>query len=157
MAENKKIAVIGVGNILLRDEGLGVRALDRLRARKVPENVTLHDAGTSLPLVLGSFHGFDKIIIVDAVRARGEPGAIYRFTLEELEAGQGRERRPMISLHELDVPQALALEKAVSRLPDEIVFLGMEPENLEPGLELTRPVLRKMEDLISAIEREFGY
>ena len=150
----KRIVVVGVGNILLGDEGLGVRAVEELEKKGVPKNVQLYDAGTSLHLVMSSFEGFDKMIIVDAVQAGGEPGTIYRFDLEELEK-KGEKIKFMYSLHEIDVPRTLLLERMVSHLPQEVVFLGMEPERVEPGLELSPKVREKMGELISAIEREF--
>jgi len=152
----KKIVVVGVGNILLSDEGLGVKAVQELEKRGVPENVSLYDAGTSLHLVMSSFEGYDKMIIVDAIKAGSEPGSIYRFTLKELEAGKSPKVNYMFSLHEIDVPRTLALEKLVSQLPEEVVFLGMEPEKVEPGLELSPTIKEKLDDLIALIEKEFS-
>ena len=152
----KKIVVVGVGNILLSDEGLGVKAVQELEKRGVPENVSLYDAGTSLHLVMSSFEGYDKMIIVDAIQGGSAPGSIYRFTLKELEEGQAPKLNYMFSLHEIDVPRTLALEKLVSRLPEEVVFLGMEPEKVEPGLDLSPIVQEKLEDLIALIEKEFS-
>lgn len=148
--------MVGVGNILLGDEGLGVRAVERLKEKALPENVELFDGGTSLHQLLPAFEGFDKLVIVDAVRAGQEPGAIYRFTLEELEAGKNKEISFMLSLHELDVPQAIALERLVTKLPEEIVFLGMEPGKIEETMELSETVKKKMNQLLSAIEKELG-
>lgn len=155
MAEGKKIAVVGVGNILLGDEGLGVRAVEYLAQRSLPENIQIFDGGTALLQLLPALEGFDKIIIVDAVQAGQEPGAIYRFTLEELEASKKKEIGFMLSLHELDVPRAIALERLVSRLPEEIIFLGMEPARISESMELSEVVESKMEQLLRAIEREF--
>ena len=154
MARGKKIAVLGVGNILMGDEGLGVRAVEKLHGHKLPKNVSLYDAGTWLHSVLGTLEGFDKIVIVDAVKAGGKPGSIYRFTLEELEAGRKDEISFMLSLHEMDVPKAIALEKLVTKLPEEIIFLGMEPVEIKAGLELSKTVGKNIGKLVSALKQE---
>jgi hydrogenase maturation protease len=146
--------VLGVGNILMKDEGLGVRAVEKLHAHKLPKNVSLYDAGTWLQSVLGTLEGFDKIIIVDAVKAGDKPGSIYRFTLEELEAGRKEEISFMLSLHEMDVRKAIALEKLVTKLPEEIIFLGMEPAKIAEGLELSKTVEKNMGKLVSALKKE---
>ena len=156
MDKVKRIAVIGVGNILMGDEGLGVRAVEKLEARKVPLNVTLFDGGTFLHSLLGTLEGFDKAVIIDAVKGGSAPGAIYRFTLQELESKQTGEPGRMLSLHELVVPKALALEKLVSKLPEEIIFLGMEPEKIIPSRELSETVSGKMDQLLDAVEKEFS-
>jgi len=154
--KRKKIAVVGVGNILLSDEGLGVRAVEILKEKRMPEDVGLFDVGTSLHLVMSQFEGFDKLIILDAVKANGEPGTIYRFSLEELEQGKTEEAGLMLSLHELDVPKAIALERLVSKLPEEIIFIGMEPESLDSGMELSETVNKKMGEFVKLIERELS-
>lgn len=156
MGKGKKIAVVGVGNILLGDEGLGVRAVERLKEKPLPASIQVFDAGTSIHQLLPAFEGFDKMVIIDAVKAGQEPGAIYRFTLEELESDKGKDIGFMLSLHELDVPRAIALERLVSKLPEEIVFIGMEPEKISEGMELSGTVSKKMDQLLSAIEKEFG-
>lgn len=156
MAEGKKIAVIGVGNILMGDEGLGVRAVEKLQEKNVPQNVTLFDGGTFLHSLLGTLDGFDKAVIIDAVKGGSAPGAIYRFTLQELESAKTDKPELMLSLHEMDVPRAIALEKLVSKLPEEIIFLGMEPEKIAPGLELSETVSRNLDQLIFAVEKELS-
>lgn len=154
--KGKKIVVVGVGNILMKDEGLGVHTIERLRKENLPDNIELYDAGTSLHLVLGNLEGFDKMIIVDAVKAGSKPATIHRFTLKELEGAQGKNEIPfMLSLHDLNVPYAFKLEKLVSRLPEEVLFIGMEPEKIEPGLELSKSLEEEMEHFLKEIEKEF--
>lgn len=156
MPGTKKIAVIGVGNVLLSDEGLGVRAVERMSESGVPENVKLVDAGTALQRVLSAFEGFDKIIIVDAVKAGKAAGTIYRFTLSELEEGKNNVFQYLLSLHEMDVPKTIAMERLVVELPEDIVVIGMEPESISPGMELSAAVEARMKELISKIREEIG-
>lgn len=139
---------------MLSDEGLGPKAIARLRQIRLPENIKLCDAGVSLQNALSLADGFDKMVIVDAVRGGGRPGTIYRFTLEELEAGKTQDYSLKLSLHEMDVPKAVALEKLVANLPKEIIFIGMEPKTVSPGEKLSAAVEKKMGLLVSRIRQE---
>jgi len=154
LAGAKRVIVIGVGNTLLSDEGLGVKAVERLEKTNLPQNVRLFDAGVSLPRTLPLAQGFDKMVIIDAIKAGKKPGTIHRFTLEEIERGQKKKARISLSLHELDVPGMIALEKLVTKLPRQIVFIGMEPASISPGTSLSPVIEEKMESLISRIRRE---
>ena len=154
MESGKKIIVIGVGNILWSDEGLGVRAVERLQKTALRETVKLIDAGTSLQRALPLAEGFEKMIIIDAVKAGKPAGTFHRFTLEELEQGKTGPMELKLSLHEIDVPRAIAMERLVARLPEQIIFLGLEPEKIGPGMELSRAVLEKMDLLVSEIKKE---
>jgi len=139
---------------MLSDEGLGPQAVERLVQSGLPENVKAYDAGVSLSTMLSLCEGFDKMVIVDAVRGGGRPGDIYRFTLEELEQDKNLDLSFKLSLHEIDVPKAIALERLVARLPEEIVVVGMEPESMTPGMELSATVAGRMESLLAKIREE---
>ena len=154
MAVKKKIIVVGVGNILMSDEGLGVKAVELLQKSARDENIKIIDAGTSLQRALTLTEGFEKMLIIDAVKAGKPAGSIQRFTLEELEQGKTGPMKLMLSLHEIDVPKAIAMERLVAKLPEEIIFFGMEPEKIAPGMELSRVVEENMIALISEIQRE---
>jgi len=150
----KKIIVIGVGNILMSDEGLGVRAVELLQKSVRDENIKIIDAGTSLQRALTLTQGFEKMLIIDAIRSGKPAGSIHCFTLEELEQGKTGHMQLMLSLHEIDAPKAIAMERLVAKLPGEIIFLGMEPERIAPGMELSRAVQEKMDLLVSEIKKE---
>ena len=154
MDSKKKIIVIGVGNILMSDEGLGVRAVELLQKSVRDENIKIIDAGTSLQRALTLTQGFEKMLIIDAIRSGKPAGSIHCFTLEELEQGKTGHMQLMLSLHEIDAPKAIAMERLVAKLPGEIIFLGMEPERIAPGMELSRAVQEKMDLLVSEIKKE---
>jgi len=78
-----RIVVIGVGNLLLKDEGIGIHAVQALQELDFPPDVKLIDGGTS-PDIIAYTRAGDKLIIVDAAKAGGEPGTIYRFKPEGL-------------------------------------------------------------------------
>jgi len=81
----KKIAVIGVGNILMGDEGVGVEVVRRLERLKYLGDVELIDAGTAFLDVVLELRSFEKVIIIDAVHGGEAAGTVYRFTLDDVE------------------------------------------------------------------------
>ena len=146
-----RIIVIGVGNLLQKDEGIGIHAVKALQDVQLPDNVTIIDGGTS-PDILACTRGGDKLIIVDAARAGGEPGAIYRFQPDDLIA----ERGAAISVHELGVPQNLRLMLLSGNEPSEVVIIGIEPKEIEWGIELSPELEMKIPEIISVVLREIG-
>ena len=149
----RRIAVVGCGNILMQDDGLGVRAIERLCERGVPERVDLIDAGTALMDVLPDLGEAERIILVDAIRTGGEPGAIYRMPLAELE-NRMKQPESKCSLHEVELREALVLARLENAKLDEGLVFGMEPAAVEPGMELSESVERAMPRLLDAIRHE---
>ena len=146
----RRIAVIGVGNILMGDEGVGVRAVEELGRLKLPEGVQLIDAGTAIHSLMGRLSEFDKLVIIDAVKGGRPPGTIYRLALDEIESDPSR----ILSLHDLGVLETLRIERLIGDVPEEVVIVGIEPERVEPSLELS-PVLReRLPELIRAVLEE---
>ena len=150
----RRVAVVGCGNVLMRDDGVGVRVVERLRERGVPEGVELIDAGTALMDVLPFLGGVDKTILVDAARAGGEPGAVYRLPLAALEEAARRSSVRAVSLHDVELREALTLARLENVDLGEVVVLGMEPGPIETGMELSEPVERAVPRLIEAIRTE---
>jgi len=147
----KRIVVIGVGNLLQKDEGIGIHAVKALQEMQLPDNVTIIDGGTS-PDILACTRGGDKLIIVDAARAGGEPGAIYRFQPDDLIA----ERGAAVSVHELGVPQNLRLMLLSGNEPSKVVIIGIEPKEIEWGIELSPELEMKIPEIISVVLKEIG-
>ncbi len=150
----KNIVVVGAGNVLFGDEGLGPKAIERLRKAGLPENVKVYDAGVSLSSILSVCEGCDKMVIVDAVKSGARPGEICRFALEELEGGDQSGLSFRLSLHEMDIPRAIAMERLVARLPSEIIFIGMEPKRVAPGEGLSEEVSAGLDALVDRVIEE---
>jgi hydrogenase maturation protease len=146
-----RIVVIGVGNLLLRDEGIGIHAVQALQELDLPADVKLVDGGTSPDLIAYTRAG-DKLIIVDAARAGGEPGTIYRFKPEDL-AG---ERGGLASAHELGVVENLNLMSLTGNEPGEIVIIGIEPKEIDWGTELSAALQQKVPDIVKIVLQEMG-
>jgi len=139
---DQMITVLGVGNVLLTDEGIGIHMVQRLRQGYIfPQNVELVDGGTLglnlLPLITDT----DRLLVLDAVTNGGKPGDTYVFTTQDFPC----ELRAKDSLHESNLSEVLALSEYLTRLP-ETVIVGMEPLDMSSfGVELTLPVKQNLE------------
>ena len=146
---NKKITVLGVGNILLKDEGVGVKVVEEMSGRYTfPEHVDLVDGGTQGLWLLATLQQVDHLIVVDAVLGGGPPGTLYRLEKEDLPKGL----RVKVSAHDSDLVEALNLCELAGNGPETVVVVGIQPEDIEPfGLDLTPVVAGKMEELIQRV------
>jgi hydrogenase maturation protease len=144
-----RIVVIGVGNLLQKDEGIGIHAVKALQEMQLPDNVTIIDGGTS-PDILACTRRGDKLIIIDAARAGGEPGAIYRFQPDDLVSENGA----MLSVHELGVPQNLRLMLLSGSEPSDVVIIGIEPKEINWGIELSPELETKIPEIIAVVLKE---
>ncbi|MEW6140013.1 MAG: HyaD/HybD family hydrogenase maturation endopeptidase [Thermodesulfobacteriota bacterium] len=149
---SKKIIVLGVGNILLKDEGIGVRVVEELERRyDFPAEVQVVDGGTQGLWLLSTIQQAEHLIVVDAVTGGGEPGTLYRLEWEDIPKGL----RIKQSAHDSDLVEALNLCSLLDQAPKSVVVIGIEPADIQPyGLELTEPVAAKMEDLIGRVIAE---
>jgi hydrogenase maturation protease len=144
-----RIVVIGVGNLLLKDEGIGIHVIQALQEIELPPDVTLIDGGTSPELWAYTRIG-DKMIIIDAAKAGGKPGAVYRFRPEDIMAEKGI----LNSAHELGVIEALNLMTFAGNKPGDVVIIGIEPAEISPGLELSTVLRQKIPDIIKVVLKE---
>ena len=150
-----RTVIVGVGNPLARDEGLGPRAIEVLQRRGLPEDVDAIDAGTDLLAVIPELQAAERVILIDAIQAGREPGTVHRFTLEALleKAADVPEWR---SAHGLTVVPAVRLaEMTGTRLPPIIVF-GVEPGEVALGEGLTAAVEAALDGLIETVLAEVG-
>lgn len=147
----KQILVLGVGNILLTDEGVGIRVIEKLQERYVfPNNVNIIDGGTLGLSLLGIISEADYLIVVDAVKNGGEPGSLYRLEGDEIP----KRILAKNSLHQVDFLETLTSCQALGKVP-ETVILGIEPRDIESlNIELTPAIQRKVDDLIHMVLQE---
>jgi hydrogenase maturation protease len=145
--------VLGIGNVLLKDEGIGCHVVHALE--EIPLlDVKIIDGGTC-PDVLQFLEDTDKLVIVDAVEGGGIPGQIYRFHLDDITL----EQKPFLSLHDMGLVDNLILMKPWH--PDfigidEVVIIGVEPGEINWGLELSPELQEKMPQIIDAILAELN-
>ena len=145
-----KTIVLGLGNLLLRDEGVGIHAVRELRERELPSDVELVDGGTAALDLLSFLQRAERVIVLDAVRRGDKPGTIYRFRLEP--KALHAESAPL-SLHELSLQEALWVAQKMGFHP-EVIVLGVEPQTIEPGLELSPQVRAALPHLLDAVCEE---
>ncbi len=145
-----KVVVLGVGNLLLRDEGVGVHLIQKLREMEIEERVKIVDGGTSLLDSIPRAEDVSKLIIVDAIRLGGKPGKTYRICVDD---SLLKETKGMTSLHQLGVVETLAIARKMGELPHTVI-IGIEPKDMDYGLELSPEIERKMGKMVNLILEE---
>jgi len=140
-----KVAVIGIGNILMGDEGVGIAVINELKRLNVKADV--YDCGTMGIDILNIIADYDKVIVVDAVKGFGKPGDVFRIRPEELKSGK------VISMHDVDFISVINIAKSVMKLP-EIVIIGIEVERVKEGLEISESVRKAIPRAIKEIIKE---
>jgi hydrogenase maturation protease len=141
--------VVGIGNALLRDEGIGCHVVHALEEIPLPD-VEIVDGGTC-PDVLQLVENADKLVIVDAVKGGGAPGQIYRFHLEDITV----EQKPFLSLHDMNLVDSLMLMQLWHNI-GEAVIIGVEPREISWGLELSPELKEKMPQIADAVLSELN-
>ena len=147
------ITVLGIGNILLSDEGFGVRVVEELqKCCKFPEEVEVLDGGTLGLDLLRFIKGTKKLVLLDAVDGGKEPGTLYHLTGDDVSAyfhGQ-------VSLHELGIKDILTDLELTDKKVEEVVIIGVQPLSLEVGLELTPLIQGKVQAAVHAVKEELA-
>ena len=152
-----KLAVIGVGNLLLGDDGFGIHVIEELRRLKEfgeSQRIEIIDAMTNTTMLLAAMEGKKKAIIVDAFTWHGKPGDVHIFRFNPY-----RDEFPsdiMLSIHDMHFKDAINTAKGVYDLPEEIVIVGAEPKKIEVGLELSQECRNAIPEVIKIIKRECG-
>lgn len=149
--EKLQITILGVGNILLSDEGVGVRVVERLNDRYVfPDNVQLVDGGVLGVRLMGVIGNTDVLIVVDAVKHQQAPGTLVRLTDDQVP----RRVPAKQSMHQMDLAEVLALCSAIDQNPCTIV-VGIEPEDMTTvDIHLTPTIAAKVDDLVAMVLAE---
>ena len=150
---NAKTLVIGVGNRILSDEGVGVHVIERLLAGyTIPKDVLLLDGGTLGLDLLYYLQGVENLLLVDAVELRKEAGTLVRMVNNEVPAFLSMKMSP----HQVGIPDMLAVAKMKDLYPQNVILWGVEPDSLDLGMDLSPtveamvPVL--MDEVIKQLE-----
>jgi len=132
-----KIVIIGVGNLLLKDEGVGVHVAQELQKKTWPLSVEVHDGGVAGIGLLDFFAGASKVLLIDAAEMNLEAGSVVRFTPEDV---AGKAGGPRFSAHDIGLLEVLELSRALAQCPAEVVILGIQPKEISWGMELSPEV-----------------
>ncbi len=150
-----KIIVLGIGNILMSDEGVGVRVVEKLLAEYgFPPNVEIYDGGTTglhglMPLIEEA----DHLVVIDAVNGPGEPGSIYRYTLDDFKLSMPKK----LSSHDIGFIECITIAELNGRLPESVVIIGIKPEDFTTRkMELTKTVNGRLNELADAAVKEIA-
>lgn len=147
------VLVLGLGNTILRDEGLGVRAVERLRERyELPAGVEALDGGTLGLHLLPFLEGVRSLLIVDALRVGEPPGALVRLEGDAIPQALAHK----LSMHQFGLSELLAVGSFQGALPERIVLWGMAPAAIEPGLDLTERVAAALDALVDRVAAELA-
>ncbi len=150
MAKN---LVLGVGNLLLSDEGVGIHAVRKLiETNLLPDDVEIVDGGTAGLDLLYYLEGVDCLVIIDAVETGGPPGTMVRITGDKVPAYMALK----ISPHEITLPDFLAAAKLRDLYPRQVVIWGMQPGSLDVGVDLTPELAERLDFLVERVVEEFS-
>uniref|UniRef100_A0A831U1D1 Hydrogenase maturation protease n=1 Tax=Geobacter metallireducens TaxID=28232 RepID=A0A831U1D1_GEOME len=153
-----KTLIFGAGNLILSDEGFGVHCIRYLEENyDFPEEVELFDGGTLGIMVTHKIEEADRVYIVDTVAAAGAPGEVFRFEKEDIMLN----RLPVkLSPHQIGIQEMLYISEMRGGCPPRISLLGVIPESLDAGSELSAAVgdrLPQVARLLVAELKELGY
>lgn len=150
------IKIIGCGNILRKDDGIGVYVIEELKKITISNDVELIDAGTRCLDIFSFLEGAQKIIIVDAVKNGKRPGTIYHMDIDREKINT--DRLNFISTHDFNWQNALSVGREIfkDRFPEKITFFGIEVENIDVGLGLSEAVKQSLPRVINFISVELN-
>lgn len=143
--------VLGIGNILLQDEGLGVRTLERLTQDYcVPSSIQLVDGGVMGLDLLPYLEDLSTLLVIDAVQTGQPPGTLIRLEGDAIPATLALK----MSMHQAGLQELLATSQLQGTAPAKVVLWGMEPANVDWGLDLSSPVAAGLDALVQAVVAE---
>ena len=145
------VLLLGMGNILLEDEGLGIRALELLEQKyEIPPQVELMDGGTTGMGLLDDISGRQHLLVLDAVQTGEAPGTLVKLAGDEVPVYF--EMR--ISPHQMGLSDVLATLELSGEKPADVTVLGMVPQSLEMCLELSELISERLDSLVDAAVKE---
>jgi hydrogenase maturation protease len=145
------VLVLGLGNVLLGDDGLGAAAVSRIeRNYRIPPGVSLEDGGTLGLSLLGLLAESDRVILVDAVLTGSPPGTLVRIDGEDV-MDAVRER---LSPHQVGVADLLDAARLIGRYPSTVTLLGLVPEFIDLSVVRSSSVEAKLDELVEAVVQE---
>ena len=144
-----KILVLGLGNLLLADEGVGVHVAQRLLDSEAIDDVVVLDVGNAVLDALPAIAAADKVIVVDAMKGGGVPGTVYRLSIEDCSSAG-----PIGSVHGFDMKSVLHL--VGRKEPPEVTVIGVEPEVIGWSTELSLAVAEALPDVMATVRQELS-
>jgi hydrogenase maturation protease len=152
ISEHGGTVVIGLGNPLMADDGMGIAALERLRVTGVPAGVELVDGGTWGMNLLPTIEAAGRVLLMDAIDAGGAPGSLHVLERAQIP----RYLATKISPHQVDLRDVLALAELRGNLPEQTVAVGLQPQRVEMSCGLSDAVETRLDDLVAAVTQRLA-
>jgi len=149
---SKNILILGLGNILLGDEGVGVRVIEQLLSHPLPDEIEVIDGGTAGYELINFFEGKEKVIIVDAVKTNDTPGSVYKMDLSIVQENE----TVQLSLHQIGLKNVFKMASMMDLNP-EVTLVGIVPKDYQDyniGLseEVEKAIPLAIETVLKEIE-----
>jgi hydrogenase maturation protease len=144
------VLILGIGNLLMRDEGIGVRVVEALGHVGLPDGVEVVDGGTAGADLIDLLAQRQKVIVIDALQADQKPGTVLRLQPENILPSSDQS----LSLHELGLAETLRMTQYLNCAPTEVVIFAIQPQAVEPGLELSDTVAATIPQIIELVQAE---
>jgi hydrogenase maturation protease len=144
--------IIGIGNLIKKDDGVGVHVVRGLAGR-VPGDVELIEGGVYCADLHGFIEGCRKAIFIDGIDAGEEPGAVFRFTPDEVPAKAGR---TSMSIHDFGLYDLIKTARLMDQCPEEITIFAVQVKDVDLGMEMTTEVAGAVEKVCRLVIEELG-
>ncbi len=150
MNDNNKIVVIGIGNLLLMDEGIGVHTINELEKHDFPRNIEIIDGGTGGFKLIDLIHGAAKVIFIDAVETGKPPGKVTFFGAEDVRSIYNKKK---YSLHDTDLMEVIKMTEMLDN-PPKVEIMGIQPMTIDYGTTLSNKLTDSMPEIVdNALKR----
>lgn len=151
MKASPSTLILGVGNLLLKDEGFGIHAIQALMSRTdIPSHVTLQDGGTLGPGLLGSILNCERLILIDVIQRGAKPGTLFRL----VGSGILKPMRAKQSAHEWSILEVLAQAELLGALPHTVIF-AVQPQDIATfSTELSPQLKATLPKIVTAVLQE---
>ena len=148
-----RLLVLGIGNMLLTDDGVGVFASQELMKEEWPAQVTIREGGTFTQDIFYSFKGYSHLLVLDVVHCGGKPGTLYRLTEDALI----KDEKQRLSIHDIDLIDSLGMAEKLFGAKSELVVLGVEPKDYTTwNIGLSDEVRAVFPDFLALARKEIG-
>lgn len=147
--QDRTIGILGIGNLLLGDEGFGVHCVQHIEQHyDIPENIRVFDGGTAGILLAPFIEECDKLYVLDVIDLEDDPGSVHLFTDEDVRAGNVQTR---MSPHQIGMLEILDICKIRGKVPEQVQYITVVPQILETGMELSPLIAERVTDVIDIL------
>lgn len=147
MNKDARILIVGTGNLLLMDEGIGIHLINELERYELPQNVEIYDGGTGGFKLIDLLYGADKVIFIDAVETGKATGTVTTFKSEDVRSMYPEKK---YSLHDTDLLEVIKMIELLDN-PPEIEIIGVQPGTINYGISLSEELNNLIPDIIKTV------